>query len=380
MDRNGGTASGRIRWWLDAPPSRLLEALIEAPDRVLQGPGSVARVRVGRKRFFRIAADEGEGALYVKVFALSPGWPRLRYLLRPSKARREARVARRVGALGFAAVGPVAVGEERRRGLLLRSFSAVPEHPGRDLRELLADRSLPRARRLELLCAFARLARRLHDAGVDQDDFSPNNFLAGDEGALVLIDFERCRVGRPLGARRFAMLAKLHRQDLGISQSDRLRFLGWYLGPDAGRPERRRALERIAPAFRRIRARDARRAARAAFRVGRHVGRRGDAWVVVGRETAAVVRLELPRAAARQVWVRAHQLERLGLPALRPVRLGPDWVELEDLGPAGAPDEALAARARRAFGRYGRFAAEPDWIFTPERALLRDPRAFELTL
>jgi hypothetical protein len=380
MDRNGGTASGRIRWWLDGERSPLLGKLIEAPDRVLQGPGSVARARVGRKRFFRVAAD-GEGpALYVKVFALAPGWPRLRYLLRASKARREARVARRVRALGFAAVGPVAVGEERRYGLLLRSFSAIPEHPGRDLRELLPDPTLKRARRLRLLRAFAELARRLHDAGVDQDDFSPNNFLADDDDAICLIDFERCRVGRPLGKRRHALLAKLHRHDLGISRTDRLRFLGWYLGPGADRGERRRALESILSAFRRIRARDARRAAQAAFRPGRHVAQRGDAWIVVGRESAPCLRLELPAAEAREVWVRAHQLERLGLPALRPVRLGPDWVELEDPGPQGETDDAEASRARRALGAYGRFPLEPEWVFTRRGALLRDPRAFELTL
>ena len=373
MDRNGGTASGRIRWWLDGERSPLLGKLIEAPDRVLQGPGSVARARVGRKRFFRVAAD-GEGpALYVKVFALAPGWPRLRYLLRPSKARR-------VRALGFDAVGPVAVGEERRYGMLLRSFSAIPEHPGRDLRELLPDPALQRARRLRLLRAFAELARRLHDAGVDQDDFSPNNFLAGDDDAICLIDFERCHVGRPLGERRHALLAKLHRHDLGISRTDRLRFLGWYLGPGADRGERRRALERILSAFRRIRARDARRAAQAAFRPGRNVAQRGDAWVVVGRESAPCLRLELPAAEAREVWVRAHQLERLGLPALRPVRLGPDWVELEDPGPERETDDAEASRARRALAAYGRFPLEPEWVFTRRGALLRDPRAFELTL
>ena len=38
------------------------------PARVLEGPGSVARRSVGRKRLFRVEGNPGEPALYVKVF------------------------------------------------------------------------------------------------------------------------------------------------------------------------------------------------------------------------------------------------------------------------------------------------------------------------
>jgi tRNA A-37 threonylcarbamoyl transferase component Bud32 len=375
------TRSGQLRWWLEGKPTGVLEALMADPDGVLQGRGSVARSRVGRKRFYRVEAPAGEPALYVKVFTLPPGLPRLRYWLRPSKARREAAIARAVRARGIEAAGPIAVGEERRGGSLRRSLSVIPERAGRDLRVVLSDPGLACGRRRALLEAFGALARRLHDAGIDQDDFSPNNFLLLDDGGFCLIDFERCRVGRPLGNRRWVLLAKLHRHALGVSRADRLRFLRGYLGPAAGRAERRSAWEKIQGPFQRIRRRDARRGARAAFQVGRHVERSGDLWVVRGREELPVIRLELGARESRRAWVAAHQLERLGLPALRAVRLGPDWIELEAPSPADPhPADARVRSTARRFSRYGRFTAEPDWVSGPAGPRLRDPRAFRLEI
>jgi hypothetical protein len=336
---------------------------------------------VGRKRFYRVTPDGGGAALYVKVFGVSHGWPRLRSLLRPSKARREGRLAREVRARGFDVAAPAAVGEERKLGFLLRSFVVVPEREGQDLRAILSDPTLPPDRRRALITGFAELARRLHDAGIDQDDFSPNNFLVDAAGRFRLLDFERCRVGRPLGTRRWTLLAKLHRHDLRVPRTDRLRFLGAYLGTGTGRAERRRAWEGIDAAFWKIRRRDARRAGHAAFRVGRHVGRDGEVWVVRGREQARTRRLELGPAESRRGWIVAHQLERLGLPALRPVRLGPGWLELLEPEPVGpGEEEEDRRRAARRLERYGRFVREPEWSASPEGALLADPTTFRLEL
>jgi tRNA A-37 threonylcarbamoyl transferase component Bud32 len=337
---------------------------------------------MGRKRFYRLSGGKGEPSLFVKVFTVPAGWRRLRFWLRASKAQREWMVARAITERGFDVAAPVAVGEERRYGVLLRSFSIIPERPGRDLRALFEDPSTTSKQRRELVESFGAYARRLHDAGVDQDDFSPNNFLALRDGGFCLIDFERCRLRRTLGARRWRQLAKLHRKLLGVSATDRLRFLRAYLGEGAGRRERRQAGERIRSDFLRVRRHDARRAARGALRAGRHVAREGALWVVKGREGAPTRRLQLGRREARRAWVLAHQLERLGLPGLRPVRLGPDWVEFEDPGSADPPADAPLAirRARQRFFYYGRFVTEPDWLFTPSGPKLGDPRAFRLRL
>jgi hypothetical protein len=379
-DKSGSLT--RIHWTVEGKRSDLLAALLADPDRVLAGPRSTPRPRMGRKRFYRVSGGGGEPSLFVKVFAVPAGWRRLRFWLRASKAQREWRVARAITELGFDVAAPIAVGEERRYGVLLRSFSIISECPGRDLRALFEDRSTTAKQRRELLESFAGYVRRLHDAGVDQDDFRPNNFLALIDGGFCLVDFERCRLRRNLGTRRWRQLAKLHRERLGVSRTDRLRFLRSYLGVGAGRRERRRAAERIRRAFLRVRRHDAHRAARGALRAGRHVARDGDLWVVKGREGAPTRRLRLERREARRAWVLAHQLERFDLPVLRPVRLGPDWIEFEDPGSADPPADASLAirRARQRFSYYGRFKAEPDWLFTPSGPKLGDPRAFRLQL
>ena len=80
-----------------------LNALIADPDGALRRASSVAREQAGRKRFYRVATGPGEPDLYVKVFSLPSVLARARYFLRPSKARREARIARRIAERGFEA-------------------------------------------------------------------------------------------------------------------------------------------------------------------------------------------------------------------------------------------------------------------------------------
>jgi hypothetical protein len=377
-----------VRWWLYASPTPKLESLLADPERVLAGPGILARESAGRKRFFRVDTGDTEPALYVKLFALRPGVGRMRYFLRPSKARRERAIAQKLGQRGFEVAGPVAVGERRRFGLLERSYSVIREIDARDLVRLLGGDAhgagkLTGAERRALLERFGEFARRLHDAGVDQDDFAPNNFLARPDGSFVLIDFERCHVRRgPLGDSRWTQLAKLHRRDLGVSRSDRLRFLRAYLGAGTGRAERRAAWKRIWPEFRRVRGHDARHAETAAFREGRNLAREGDGWVVRARASSKTIALELGPEAARLCWLRAHQLERLGLPALRPVRLEGGKVELLDPGASlpRAPADQVIGRSLAALAPWGRFGAPPQWLFTSHGALLRNPQAFELEI
>jgi hypothetical protein len=372
-----------IRWWVYASRTPKLDALLADPEGVLAGPGILARESAGRKRFFRVDAGAAEPALYVKIFSLPSGAKRLRYFLRRSKARRERAIAVRLGALGFELAAPIAVGERRRLGVLDRSYSVIREIAARDLVRLLREDSLGGAERRALLERFGVLARQLHEAGVDQDDFAPNNFLARPDGSFVLIDFERCHVRRgPLGDARWTQLAKLHRRDLGVSHSDRLRFLRAYLGEPGGRAERRAAWQRIWPEFRRIRRHDARHAEASAFSEGRNLVRVGEAWVMRARAAAKTIALELDSETARLCWLRAQQLERLRLPALRPVRLEGGRVELLDPGAAlpRAPADQVISRSLTALAPWGRFRSPPQWLFTAHNALLRNPHVFELDL
>jgi hypothetical protein len=379
MPRSGTS----IRWWVYESHTPKLDALLADPEAVLAGPGILAREFAGRKRFFRVDAGAAEPALYVKIFSLPPGAKRIRYFLRPSKARRERAIAKRLSRLGFEVAAPIAVGERRRLGVLDCSYSVIREIAARDLVRLLGEDNLAGAERRALLERFGVLARQLHESGVDQDDFAPNNFLARPDGSFVLIDFERCHVRRgPLGDARWTQLAKLHRRDLGVSRSDRLRFLRAYLGGHSGREGRRAAWQLIWPEFRRIRRHDARHAEASAFLEGRNLARVGDAWVMRARAAAKTIALELDTETARRCWLRARQLERLGLPALRPVRLAGGRIELLDPGAAlpRAPAEQAIARSLAALAPWGHFCSPPQWLFTAHNALLRNPHAFEFDL
>jgi hypothetical protein len=324
----------------------------------------------------------GERALFVKVFNLDSPAARLRYFGRPSKARREQRIARRIRERGFLSAEPLAVGEERAAGLLLRSLAVIPELPAPDLRTLLLEQRPTAATRRALVESFARFNRALHEAGIDQDDTAPNNFLAFADGSFALIDFERCalRSSALPDARRHVLLAKLFRHPVGVSAAEKLRFLRAYLGGKAGRGERRAAWQSIRAELVRLRRHDARRAGAAAFKLGRHLEREGRGWVMRARRGAAVRRRVLDAARARAAWVCAHQLERLSLPALRPVRLDGSSVEL--LLPAGAHDAPPAplevAVATRKFAAVGRFVAEPEWLAADGGAWLANPEVFEV--
>ncbi|MHC4607366.1 MAG: lipopolysaccharide kinase InaA family protein [Planctomycetota bacterium] len=85
-----------------------------------------------------------------------------------------------------------------------------------------------------LLMRYGAFARRIHDAGVDQDDFNPTNILVKGE-EMRLIDFERTKVtGSVPRARRIEVLAKLLRpQSLGRRSVEQ--FLKGYLRP--GEPD-----------------------------------------------------------------------------------------------------------------------------------------------
>ena len=333
------------------------------PARVLEGPGSVARRSVGRKRLFRVEGNPGEPALNVKVFPPARGLRQLLYLLRPSKAWHEASIARRVKSRSFVSALPVAVGEERRFGLLGRSFSVIPELDARDLRAILTDPATSAKERRLLAESFGAFLRRLHDAGIDQDDPLPNNFLVKADQSFVLIDFERCHTGAPLGPRRWRLLAKLHRDDLGVSLTDRLRFLRAYLGPPAE------------PA--------ARRAACGPRRLSGRPTSPARGWSVAGTRTRTG-----PGPTARPRDTRRTRGLGPGPPARTAAAPRPATRTTgSGLGRARgsgsrarqreprAPDPTLQPRK---FRGYGKFVGESQWVVTADGAKLCDPRVFSL--
>jgi hypothetical protein len=288
--------------------------------------GRLANRKSGRrKELYAVALGPGgdpDHLLKVNRYAGLDAWLQR---WRGSKARREVTRAREVARRGLPTPLPVAWGERSAGGRLRACFLLVPLLPDvADLEALERDASLGPRERRALARAFGALSRRAHDAGVYQDDFAPNNFLArrGAAPELWMIDFERVRLrhGAVSERERLHMLGKLERRLPGAGAAERVEFLRAYeAGDRAALRARWRGLAERAP---RLARRDLARAARTTTREGRRFGlvRAGGVTGWARRDAplaallagdpggACVWRLARPAHRARGLWAASNLL------------------------------------------------------------------------
>ncbi len=152
-----------------------------------------------------------------------------------TRAERAARVARHLLANGIDTPEPlglevtpeesVLVVRKVERAVQIRAFFLWRDDPGREPPAVGAPFD-------EVVTALARLARRLHDAGVFFRDFTDGNVLVteGEAGPrLWLVDLDRARIrGGPLGT--FDRLRDLARPGLNRAE-DRQLLLRAYFAP-----------------------------------------------------------------------------------------------------------------------------------------------------
>jgi Lipopolysaccharide kinase (Kdo/WaaP) family/Glycosyl transferase family 2 len=207
------------------------------PDRLLTRPDCHVvklqrKVTVGR-------VTTAAGHLYVKRYTVHAWRLALGSLVRASPARRAFDAARALAARGFGVPDVIAAVEERRLGILRRSFFVTCEVAG----AVTADRyweesAARRPDRRRFAAWLGDLFRRLHAAGVYHNDLKDVNVLVRPGGSGLqeaLLDLERIRIGRSVSRRRRTKnLVQLDRT-LGRSAgaTARLRFLRAYLGPSA---------------------------------------------------------------------------------------------------------------------------------------------------
>jgi tRNA A-37 threonylcarbamoyl transferase component Bud32 len=342
---------GGVSWWLGRGVDReaasgLLAAALEALHS-----GAAPNLKSGRRKQL-YPLDLGGGGSpdhFLKVNDYRGG-ASLRRAVRGSKARHELEMAEQVAARGIPTPAPLAAGEQRSRGLLRTCYLLMPILPGVvDLRRLWWEEEQPPGARHALAVAFGELSRQVHDAGVFQDDFAPNNFLVqrGPSPRLFMIDFERAEL-RPESdeAARCFMLAKIDREFAGAAVGDRMRFLCAYSRGDRAEARRWwREVEDFAP---RLAHRDFTRLKRNATRPGRRFRRMShDAWrgyaridsdeaalveaLPKTRDSGVPVRVDaagdlwrvhysgLRRSEARRIWVTANFLWARGGLCPRPL-------------------------------------------------------------
>jgi hypothetical protein len=261
---------GDSRWWFGPgiSPDRARPAIEDALRQLAGGAENLRRGR--RKELYRLTLEGSEAECLLKVNRYDRGADPIRRL-RASKARRELAIAAALHDCGIETPLPFAAGAVRAGGRLICCYLLIPVLDDvQDLKELWQRDGRPRAERRSWTAGLGHLTRRLHDAGLFQEDFAPNNFLLrpGDPPQILPIDFERARIRRWLGVRpRRRMLAKLDRHLGSASAADRMRFLLAYL--DGDRRAARRWWRRLAPVAAQLAARDRARLRRTGTADGR---------------------------------------------------------------------------------------------------------------
>ena len=188
--------NGETRWIVRTdvaePFRRLVEETLSTPDGRASLP--VLKENLARTVYrLPFPTDHGEEIIF-KEYRITHWDQHLRYLLRPSKARAEWRVMRRLRDGDFPTATPVAFAETRRRGVLGGcSFAsvAIPEAVPFPDRFREVSRAGPQGRET-LIRSLARLVGDLHRQGAYHRDLHVGNVLVAGEG-LHLVDLHRTR-------------------------------------------------------------------------------------------------------------------------------------------------------------------------------------------
>jgi len=174
--------------------------------------------------------------LCVKEYRSAGLLDRIKGWLRGPRARRAWRGLAHLAAHGVATPEPLALLEERGEGYLVTRFVEGASPLGRLLRTRFG-RELPAeevAARRAMVRQLAVWLRRVHKLGIYHDDWSIKNILAGEEDGqwcFRFLDFESVVPGKRLTyRRRVKNLAQLSDAPVGITRTDRMRFLVTYAG------------------------------------------------------------------------------------------------------------------------------------------------------
>lgn len=185
----------------------------------------------------------GLSGIYIKHYRVPGLRARARQWIRGGKARNEGDKALQLAAIGIPTINPLALGEERKFGMIYENYLVTEEIAGvepldRFLEIKLAGFDPIRVDKIRRLIGeeLARLCARLHKSGLVHGDFHPGNLLVkldqNDIPSLVLIDLDALRQRNvPLKLNEIRdNLAQLNNYFWSrSSRVERLRFLESYL-------------------------------------------------------------------------------------------------------------------------------------------------------
>lgn len=216
-----------------------------------------------------IDQNNANKSFLIKIY-LYPGlWQKVKYLFRRSKGDKELKLAQDISKKGIPTIVPQKVEDKRKLGILKESLVITEQLPDcLDLEELLLKKRVQDRRlKSKVIVEYAKLARLIHDQGIYQDDFDPNNILyqKRQDGTfqLYFVDFERTKLLKKISFRkRVHSLAKLNRMGRRLKDVDQMRFLKVYLGAQTTKNELSEWIKEIRREEKEVFLRDQRRAER----------------------------------------------------------------------------------------------------------------------
>lgn len=195
------------------------------------------REPIGRSRHADtsvITLDTRRGGIrgFLKIYRAPGLWQAIKDQVKSPKPLRALKMSRMLVGDGFQAPAVLAVGEQRRYGILIRAFLLTREVSGVGLDRVAKQLAAMEARRRrsfkrQLLVLLGAEVARLHNCGYVHGDLVVTNILLQDGPAakLWLIDHDRSRRPRSLRLARLQRrnLVQLNRIELdGVSNADRL--------------------------------------------------------------------------------------------------------------------------------------------------------------
>ncbi|MFM1800687.1 MAG: hypothetical protein RJA81_39, partial [Planctomycetota bacterium] len=187
--------------------------------------------------------DQGTSGLFIKHYRVPGLRAKIRQWLRRGKARNEGEKALKLAGIGVSTVEPVALGEQRRLGVIFENYLVTREiadvHPlDQYLEQILPNSPAEFQKQIRRLIGeeLARLCARLHEQGFVHQDFHPGNLLIrlSDDHRphLMLIDLDALSMRKvPLSIDEIRdNLAQLNNYFWSrSSRVERIRFLEAYL-------------------------------------------------------------------------------------------------------------------------------------------------------
>ncbi|TVM03865.1 MAG: hypothetical protein CV087_03080 [Candidatus Brocadia sp. WS118] len=268
---------GRVHWLIHRQHSFLvpfLEQIKDATTETLLATPLFRRHQYKRMGEFKITHGSGSETYLVKIYNYPRLFQKIKQCFKHTRGFHEFNTTYLAAMRGVPVEVPVACGE--RKYLFTKESYIIMRKiaHSQSIREYFRGNTLLKERR-DVLKEFGRLAKNIHETGVQQDAFSLDNFLVYDENGskrIIVIDFEMVSVHTKSLPEKlcFWYLAKLNREKASFTNTERIRFLRSYIGSDFSRCKR--AARRIESTTVQIQKKGAKKSSRLCVRENKKFG------------------------------------------------------------------------------------------------------------